>query len=78
MEYMQLAESSWQTAWEILHDTDGWTLDTGDNLSTGLVYHKYYTSLGKVSKLQVRAKLHTLFMFRDLNPFQGIQAVDRA
>ena len=55
--YEELAEEAWNNTWTMLHDTDDWRLDKGTDFNTGTVHSKQYKSIGRVSKLQVTARL---------------------
>ena len=52
-EFLAIADHTWDRAWEILHDDDGWKLEKGSDLQTGLVHSKHYPETGKCFKLQV-------------------------
>lgn len=55
--YEELAEEAWNNTWTMLHDTDDWRLDKGTDFNSGTVHSKQYKSIGRVSKLQVTARL---------------------
>ena len=51
---LELADSSWEKAWDIAHTTDSWKHETGKDIrDTGIVTARYFNDLGKIFRLQV-------------------------
>ncbi len=56
-EYLQKSREVWDKTWEMLNTQDNWKREAGNNLESGCVHSRRFPGIGKVYKLQVRARI---------------------